>query len=594
MATAENTEGLMECLMCVEACTEPHMLQCGHMFCVQCIHKLEENQRIKCPKCSQYTQINKKRKDCDVASFIDSSKQNLSNLDNKDAFICDLCEDPLKTVSYFCQACNHYICTQCFKIHNKLKATHNAISVDGIITNLKSQIYDNLTSLNKTKTDLENNLQDVDNEIAQFEQEQSRLHLQIDRIADSMIAKINTMRDEMKNETTKECKYFDDLKACRVQTKHGFDSNDIKISLLGECLYINNIKHLIETIEKMGVSRIISPTLPTKKMEYTIKETKTFNPKDYIEVRKIIDICKTVDDSDKSEITSTTRIVLDNEKQVNTVEGMETKLNFNSIIGKNIKVVQLIQVKDGFINRAVRIHDNIWVTKANNSMVVYSKELIELANIKHGKLIDPCGLMATDKQMVIVACNTGLHVINTDYEYSEQISSGYFYDVKYHQENLYALKNNPECVEVYIFVENKWKLQQTIAMAHVQYSYHTSYYRIFLSPGRLTVATDKTLYIHNLDGILLEQINHPEGTQPGQFGGCVYGAVGFMCGVDDNNTELYADCYNHRLQLRHVAGEWSVVKLPSEIQHPQDVSVDSKSGYMWISNVERLYKVKFS
>ena len=49
---AESFAKLLECSICLEQMVVPKILPCGHTFCLDCLCKIEpEEKKIKCPEC---------------------------------------------------------------------------------------------------------------------------------------------------------------------------------------------------------------------------------------------------------------------------------------------------------------------------------------------------------------------------------------------------------------------------------------------------------------------------------------------------------------------------------------------------------------
>ena len=64
MATATSTSTSPEvndyldlCDICYETLREPRVLDCSHVFCLDCLEKLECKKMIMCPQCRDVTEI---------------------------------------------------------------------------------------------------------------------------------------------------------------------------------------------------------------------------------------------------------------------------------------------------------------------------------------------------------------------------------------------------------------------------------------------------------------------------------------------------------------------------------------------------------
>jgi hypothetical protein len=273
---------------------------------------------------------------------------------------------------------------------------------------------------------------------------------------------------------------------------------------------------------------------------------------------------------------------------------INNKGDFKLMINAQITAVKGCDTVD-YPSRICIVNRVIWQTQYHDhSYAVYSKDLNKFSTIKNQQLSRPEGLTATDISTVIVASKNALHELHIDGKYKRQISAGRYKDVTYYNGKVYALKYVPRCVEVYTLIVDKFVLTESIDIHQVQYSGYISSNRIYISQSTITVATEKAVNKYDHTGQLLKTIKHNIGKKPGEFGEWYEEACVLLCGVDNNHAYLYADTYNHRLQVCHGDTQWSVIQLPPGINKPYDVVVDQQTGVMWMSCDGKLYKLRTS
>ena len=131
-----------ECPLCLETVKDPKTLPCLHSFCLVCLDKHANYARrqlqtaIKCPVCQASFQIPQEDTFGGLpASFHLNRLVDLLALTDggTESQQCDSCEEN-NTATHYCFECQSFLCTTCFKAHQRIKATrgHKNIAVDNL------------------------------------------------------------------------------------------------------------------------------------------------------------------------------------------------------------------------------------------------------------------------------------------------------------------------------------------------------------------------------------------------------------------------------------------------------------------------------
>ena len=131
-----------ECPLCLETVKDPKTLPCLHSFCLVCLDKHANYARrqlqtaIKCPVCQASFQIPQEDTFGGLpASFHLNRLVDLLALTDggTESQQCGSCEEN-NTATHYCFECQSFLCTTCFKAHQRFKATrgHKNISVDNL------------------------------------------------------------------------------------------------------------------------------------------------------------------------------------------------------------------------------------------------------------------------------------------------------------------------------------------------------------------------------------------------------------------------------------------------------------------------------
>ena len=136
--SVEDLEKEITCAICHDHYTEPKVLPCCHYYCKQCIHRLTLRTGIhkpfSCPECRKDTTLPQGNIDqLPTAFFLNRMKELHSKLERAHGKVdakCEMCSGD--KAEAFCRQCTQFICTECVKLHNKLKVLvgHKIASLD--------------------------------------------------------------------------------------------------------------------------------------------------------------------------------------------------------------------------------------------------------------------------------------------------------------------------------------------------------------------------------------------------------------------------------------------------------------------------------
>ena len=138
----KNLRKEAECPLCLETVKDPKTLPCLHSFCLVCLDKHANYARrqlqtaIRCPVCQASFQIPEEDTFGGLpASFHLNRLVDLLALADggTDSQQCGSCEEN-NSATHYCFECQSFLCTTCFKAHQRFKATrgHKNISVDNL------------------------------------------------------------------------------------------------------------------------------------------------------------------------------------------------------------------------------------------------------------------------------------------------------------------------------------------------------------------------------------------------------------------------------------------------------------------------------
>ena len=117
-----------KCSVCLELFTEPKVLPCCHIFCLECLKKTATSEKTKgqvtCPQCRQSHQIPAGGLPKFLTDFIANYEVEVAGFASQKSdkvTFCGECEQAVP-VSHFCSDCQNYLCDECgVQLHKRLK-----------------------------------------------------------------------------------------------------------------------------------------------------------------------------------------------------------------------------------------------------------------------------------------------------------------------------------------------------------------------------------------------------------------------------------------------------------------------------------------
>ena len=124
--TLEEMEKEITCAVCHEHYREPKILPCLHYYCIECLQRLAERvgQPVPCPECRRQAAfpLNDARQlptPFFVHRMIDFYAR-METAQGKKEALCESCSGG--KAEAFCRQCTEFICSECVKSHEKMKA----------------------------------------------------------------------------------------------------------------------------------------------------------------------------------------------------------------------------------------------------------------------------------------------------------------------------------------------------------------------------------------------------------------------------------------------------------------------------------------
>ncbi|MBN3311262.1 TRI25 ligase, partial [Amia calva] len=114
----DSLEGELTCPVCLDIFRDPHLLSCGHNFCLQCVQELKKQEGVlKCPECRKKHGSNPQlQKNFKLANISEDYRRRSKSPKHPTAVLCDSCLERNVAVKT-CLKCEVSMCSEHLKPH---------------------------------------------------------------------------------------------------------------------------------------------------------------------------------------------------------------------------------------------------------------------------------------------------------------------------------------------------------------------------------------------------------------------------------------------------------------------------------------------
>jgi hypothetical protein len=225
---------------------------CLHVFCQQCVAKLNEAGNIKCPNCSAICHVSLVKRDFRTVNLLDDLNKYRENKNQKEGnkkpeveLICQLCDTHTDIVSR-CDVCLYLLCTTCNKSHSKLFPDHNKTNLSKFVEDVKSKIKYKQVECEQLIGNFNKILQDLKKRRLDITNKKSSAITEIENNKKEKIKKVN--------------QYYDQLKVSLYNQTNKYEQSILEVEekLSSKCATLNVAVSNLEDLMKAEYKNIIS------------------------------------------------------------------------------------------------------------------------------------------------------------------------------------------------------------------------------------------------------------------------------------------------------------------------------------------------
>ena len=185
----------LTCAICLERYTDPRSLSCHHVYCTDCISRLETQQHVvRCPTCRQPTRLGEKGASTLPTSF---HVNNLLDLEEtlkkaRESRLVRLCHAHRnKPMDLYCETCEGHICFTCSQ---ESHSGHRLDYAENLFAAHKEQIKESLQSLKKQINEVEHALTQFDKWEREMRDQEQVVQMQIDEAYHNLLCLLQESR----------------------------------------------------------------------------------------------------------------------------------------------------------------------------------------------------------------------------------------------------------------------------------------------------------------------------------------------------------------------------------------------------------------
>ena len=208
MASSTHLQEFITCTVCFEIYNLPQSLQCRHVYCHDCIQQLKQGSEIMCPGCKETCSMQDVKKDFRTQTLVDEYKLHITTpttlLERSDSpmRICDVCREPTKVVTSFCEFCEELLCKDCNKVHRGMKVSkdHKFADFVQVLDEKQRDIELEIKKLQVKRKDVQINVSSVDCFTRQLHKSKEQLIGEVNKCRKDIKERVDEHHDGLINE----------------------------------------------------------------------------------------------------------------------------------------------------------------------------------------------------------------------------------------------------------------------------------------------------------------------------------------------------------------------------------------------------------
>ena len=239
-------------------------------------------------------------------------------------------------------------------------------------------------------------------------------------------------------------------------------------------------------------------------------------------------------------------------------------------------------------NLPTKLHacnDELWVGVYKEGVFVYNLDLEQTKHIEHPQLRNVRGVVKTPEGVIVCDCDTGVHQLNHQGDYTNLICSSQFSDVCLTSQNkIYALECNPG--EIHIFGRDKSSWSKETQFTLTEYSDGCYFDKLCTTSAHVYVSSFKThwVLIYTLSGEFVYKTGG-HGVEVGKLDHPI------LSDVDSGGKLLVCDWRNDRLQVFDTQTRvWSELSGLGRLKWPWCAAVGEKHIWVGFGSFHKLLK----
>ena len=234
-------------------------------------------------------------------------------------------------------------------------------------------------------------------------------------------------------------------------------------------------------------------------------------------------------------------------------------------------------------------NDELWVGGWDKGVFVYNSDLEQIKHIEHPQLKCVNGVVKTPTGVIVCDCNTGIHHLNYQGDYTNLICTGHFSDIWLSSANkLYALECEQGEIYIYVRNQNSWAKDTQFKLVH---------YRDGCDDDKLcTTSTHMYVSSWHTHFVLVYSLSGEYVYKTGGLGGEVGKFSNpYLSDVDSGGKLLVCDWGNHKLQVFDTQNRvWSELSGLEGVGYPCCAGVGDKHLWVGIGGPNKLLKFEAS